>query len=165
MLVTEVVEKANGSLDALMDMVEGLPVAIVAAPKTIGEWSIKDVLAHLIGWGEEAARAFETWKVGVEPDWSHISDIDDFNNSSVKGRRRQSLAKVSDQLRLIHNGIIDHIKTVPESEFKRRGGIPKWLITLMITHVDEHQRRIEIFKRTLETESAPIEISGQAEQT
>jgi hypothetical protein len=150
MVVTEVVEKANKALENLLGAVESLPAETHSVPKAIGEWSIKDMLAHLIAWEEEAARAFEIWKIGVEADWSHIKDIDEFNAQSVKDRRKVSFSKVLEQLQLVHGGIIDNLKTVSDSEYSRRGGVPRWLANLIIDHLNEHTEKIIAYKSSLE---------------
>ena len=151
MLVTEAIERANRSLDYLFQALEGIDPQEMALPNTIGLWSIKDVLNHLIVWEEEAAQAFEIWKVGIEPDWSHIVDLDKFNNETVGKRRGIPLSKIKNQLNLIHHGIIENLKSVPEDEFGKRGGIPKWLITLLTVHIDGHSERIRQYKEALQT--------------
>jgi hypothetical protein len=149
MVVTEVVEKANKALENLLSAVENLPIESQTAPKTIGEWSIRDIMAHIIAWEEEAARAFETWKIGVHPDWGHIKDIDEFNNGAVKVRRKQSLAKIIEQLQLIHGGVIENLKSVSDGEFSRRGGVPRWLVNLLIDHINEHTQKVILLKESL----------------
>jgi len=150
MLLTELVERANKSLDNLLQTIENIPPGNMAIPESIGKWSVKDVLNHIIIWEEEAAKAFEIWKIGIEPDWLHITDLDEFNNSTVEKRRKIPLSKIMEQLQLVHNGVIENIKSVADSEYNSRGGIPGWLKTLITTHINEHTNRIEIFKCSLQ---------------
>lgn len=151
MVVTEVVEKANKALVNLLAAVESLPAESHSVPKAIGDWSIKDLLAHLIAWEEEAARAFEIWKIGVNPDWSHIKDIDEFNAQAVKDRRKVAFPKIVEQLQLVHGGLIDNLKSVSDSEFSKRGGVPRWLANLLIDHLDEHAEKVIAFKGEFES--------------
>jgi hypothetical protein len=153
MLFTEVIEKANKALNDLMAAIEGIPNKEITTPNSIGEWSVKDTIAHIIVWEEEAAKAFETWKLGIEPDWLHIRDLDEFNNTTVKERRRLSFSKVKEQLQMVHHGIIENIKSVPEDEYLSRGGVPKWLITLMTFHIEEHIEKIIAYKNSLENKT------------
>ena len=150
MLVTEVVERASRSLVNLQQAVEDIDPQTMALPNTIGDWSVKDVLSHLIVWEEEAAKAFEIWKVGINPDWSYIEDLDAFNNKTVVERRKVQLSKIKSQLEMVHGGVLENIKSVTDEEFIKRGGVPKWLIILMTKHVDDHTARIIEFKRTLD---------------
>jgi hypothetical protein len=150
MLVTELIEKANKSLAGLIECIEDIPNQELISPKTIGEWSIKDVLSHITIWEEEAAKAFEIWKIGIEPDWSHIADLDEFNNTTVKQKRRSSVAKVIEQLKFVHNGVLENIHSVPESEYNNRGGVPRWLVDLITSHIDEHAEKIIKYKNSLE---------------
>jgi len=152
MVVTEVVEKANKALANLLAAVESLPAESHSVPKAIGDWSIKDLLAHLIAWEEEASRAFDIWKIGVNPDWSHIKDIDEFNAQAVKDRRKVAFPKILEQLQLVHGGIIDKLKSVSDSEFSKRGGVPRWLANLIIDHLDEHTEKIVAYKSNYQPE-------------
>jgi hypothetical protein len=149
MIVTEVVEKATRSLENLKQAIEDIDPQTMAIPNTIGAWSVKDVMNHLIVWDEEAAKAFEIWKVGIEPDWSYIDDLDEFNNKTVAERRKVPLSKIKNQLELVHGGVLENLKSVSDDEFNRRGGIPKWLIILLTKHIDDHAARIAEYKKSL----------------
>jgi hypothetical protein len=157
MAVTDVLERATAALNRLISTVEDIPIDAMTSPKTIGEWSVKDVLAHITCWEEESAKAFQVWKIGIEPDWSHIGDLDEFNNSSVKERRKQSLGKIIEQLKTVHKGVMDKIKSVPEADMTRRGGIPKWLETQITEHIEEHIDKILAFKSTVQPEPEKAE--------
>jgi len=150
MAITEIVEKANKSINELFEAIDDMSPQDLAAAKSIGSWSVKDILNHLTIWEEEAAKAFEIWKVGIEPDWSHIHDLDQFNNTTVKERRKNNLAKIKSHLQLIHNGVIENMKSVSDEEYAKRGGSPRWLAALITTHIREHAARILEYKKTLE---------------
>lgn len=149
MLVTEVVEKARNSFEKLQKEIEDIDPRIIATPNTISEWSIKDVLIHLLVWEEEAAKAFEIWKVGIEPDWSHIDDLDEFNNQTVTERRKTPLSKIRSQLPMVHYGVLENVKSVADDEYIKRGGVPKWLTLLLTAHIDGHAKRIVEYKNSL----------------
>lgn len=157
MFVTEVVGRANQSIDKLQHAIEGIDSQLITLPGTISDWSVKDVLNHIIIWEEEAAKAFEIWKVGIEPDWSHIDDLDEFNNKTVKERRKVALSKIREQLPLVHYGVLENLKSVPDEEYIKRGGVPKWIIILLTAHLDGHTERILEFRNSIrlaEKESA-----------
>ena len=149
MFVAEVEEKATKSINNLQQAIEDIDPQIIALPRMIGDWSIKDVLNHVIIWEEEAVRAFEIWKIGVEPDWSHIDDLDEFNESTVNQRRKLSLSKIREQLPMIHRGVLENLKSVPDREYIKRGGVPRWLVILLTIHIDGHAERILQFKNSL----------------
>lgn len=151
--VTELVERANKSLQHFLGMIDGVSPNILTRPKSIGEWSVKDIINHLAIWEEETARAFETWKIGIEPDWSHIEDLDKFNQESVNSRRRWPINKAIEQLKTIHNGLIENIKNLSDAEISRRGGLPHWLCTQITSHIDEHAERVAAFIGQVESRS------------
>ncbi len=146
LVITEVIEAANRSITAFLELISDFPQEALTKPKAIGEWSIKDIILHLAIWEEEAAGAFEIWKIGIEPDWSHIDDLDKFNQETINSRRRWSTTKAIERLKSVHGGIIENIKSVPESEINKRGGLPRWLRTLITSHIEEHAEKVAAYK-------------------
>lgn len=52
--------------------------------KVNDDWTVKDVIAHLIGWAYEVADALPTvWETGEEPWFCRTSDYDEFNERNV----------------------------------------------------------------------------------
>ena len=64
-------------------------------PGVSGEWSAKDVVAHLAGW-DEALHEFITAPENFNPDPLH--DIHTFNATSVAKRQAQSWVETVDEL-------------------------------------------------------------------
>ncbi len=149
LIITEAIEAANRSITAFLEVLADIPQESLTKPKTVGDWSIKDIIIHLAVWEEEAARAFEIWKIGIEPDWSHIDNLDKFNQESINSRRRWSTSKAIEHLKTVHNGIIENIKSFPESEFAKRGGMPRWLYSQITSHIEEHAAKVAAYKHRL----------------
>ncbi len=62
-----------------------------------GEWTLKDVMAHIIGWDREAVSRFEQFLLGAAEDLSY--DIDSFNQRWVNEFNSFSRDQVLEELR------------------------------------------------------------------
>jgi hypothetical protein len=65
-----------------------------------GQWTPKQVAAHLAGWDREAARALQALLAGAPEDL--VSDIDLFNRASVDARTHLSWEGTCWELRTAH---------------------------------------------------------------
>ena len=53
--------------------------------KVSADWTVKDVIAHLIGWAYEVAGVLPTvWETGEEPWFCKTCDYDEFNDGNVR---------------------------------------------------------------------------------
>jgi hypothetical protein len=68
-----------------------------------GQWTPKQVAAHLAGWDREAARALQTFLAGAPEDL--VTDSDAFNRASVDARAHLSWASTCMELRLAHESL------------------------------------------------------------
>ena len=62
-------------------------------PGVCGEWSPKDVVAHLVGW-DKSLKVFIVDIANFDPPY----DVDSFNNLSVKSRKQMSWDEVIEEL-------------------------------------------------------------------
>jgi hypothetical protein len=138
-----------------LDAIDGLSPEQVLAPRTIGEWSVRDVLQHLSLWEAELVRlmlhvhqgrrpigpAF----TGARPDYDAINlewhaqtvhrplerVLDDFH-----GVRRQTvrwIGEFSDE---------DLARVRPEAWLRQRS-LAEWILSYAIEHEAEHTRAIK----------------------
>jgi len=67
-----------------------------------GDWSVKDILAHVTTWEEEALT---------------YGGIDAFNAAMTERKRGLSVSEVLRQLDDTHRRLVDFVQGVPEAEF------------------------------------------------
>jgi hypothetical protein len=108
-------------------------------PGVVGEWSIKDVLAHLADWEEHMPAWMAAARRG-EPvdaiesglDWKAF---DAFNQRIYQRHREQSLDDVLAYFHGVHEQFMDMVEDMPEEEmlshgryaFIGRGAVYNWL--------------------------------------
>jgi hypothetical protein len=93
-----------------------------------GAWSVRDILAHVTTWEEEALKHLPLiLKGGTPPRYSVLyGGIDAFNARMTEEKRSLSLFEVREQLAATHGCLIELIRSVPEHQligetrFRRR---------------------------------------------
>jgi hypothetical protein len=88
-------------------------------PGVAGNWSVKDILAHVTTWEEEALKYLPLIVKGGRPPRYSVKygGIDAFNAQMTEQKRGLSLADVLDQLDETHRRLIAYIQSVPEEQF------------------------------------------------
>jgi hypothetical protein len=90
-------------------------------PGVTGTWSVRDILAHVTTWEEEALKHLPLiLKGGTPPRYSiAFGGIDAFNALMTGRKKNLSLSQVLMRQDEIHNQLNDFIGTVPSSHFFR----------------------------------------------
>jgi hypothetical protein len=106
----------------------GLSEAQLNTPGVVGDWSVKDILAHVTTWEEEALEHLPHILQGGRPPRYSIKygGIDAFNALKTEQKRRLSLAEVLAQQEETHRRLLDYIQNAPDealasdTRFRRR---------------------------------------------
>ena len=99
----------------------GLSNSQVTEPGVAGDWSVKDIIAHVSWWEEEALRHLPSIIAGERPPrYSTIyGGIDAFNAMMAEQKRDLSLSDVLRQQVDTHRRLVESILSVPEDQFAR----------------------------------------------
>jgi len=96
----------------------GLPEAALIEPGVAGDWSVKDVLAHVSTWEEEALEHLPVIVAGgTPPRYAASGGIDAFNARMAERKRDLSLGEVRRLLETSHRRLIAYVRSVPEDQF------------------------------------------------
>ena len=106
----------------------GLSNVQLMEPGVTGAWSVRDILAHVSTWEEEALKHLPLiLKGGTPPRYSvQYGGIDAFNARMTEQTRRLSLSEVRAQLAGTHGRLVDLVQSASEHEligdtrFRRR---------------------------------------------
>jgi len=98
----------------------GLSDAQLMTPGVTGAWSVRDILAHVSTWEEEALKSLPViLNGGKPPQYSRLyGGIDAFNALMTEQKRNLSLAQVFRQLDAIHQRLIEFIEKAPEEQLR-----------------------------------------------
>src|SRR5258708_9270225 len=97
-------KKLDQAWDAFEAAYAGLPEARLAEPGVVGDWSVKDLLAHVTTWEDEALKYLPLILAGDRPPRysTQYGSLDAFNALISQQKRARSLAEVQAQLEGTH---------------------------------------------------------------
>jgi hypothetical protein len=84
-----------------------------------GDWSVKDILAHVSWWEEEALKYLPLILQGRRPPRYSVlyGGIDAFNALMTEKKRGLTLSEVLSQLDEIHLRLIEYVQSAPDEQF------------------------------------------------
>jgi hypothetical protein len=109
-----------------------------------GNWSVRDILAHVTTWEEEALKHLPlVLKGGRPPRYSvKYGGIDAFNALMTEQKRHLSLSEVLRQMDVTHRRLINYIEGVPEQQFREETRFRHRLRMDTYSHYPIHARAI-----------------------
>jgi len=115
----QLLNKLEQSWTALKASYDGLPEALLTEPGVTGGWSVKDILAHVSWWEEEALKHLPyILQGGKPPRYADLyGGIDAFNAKMTEIKRHLSLTEVLRQLDETHLRLIQYVQGVPDDQF------------------------------------------------
>ena len=129
----------------------GMSHAQLAAPGVTGDWSVKDILAHVTTWEEEALQYLPLIvEGGTPPRYATYGGLDAFNAQRTEQKRSLALAEVLRQLDAIHARLRDYVASVPEEQFTRETRFRHRLRLDTYSHYPLHARMIREWRATQE---------------
>jgi len=121
----------------------GLSDVQMTEPGVTGDWSVKDILAHVTTWEEEALKYLPLIiEGGRPPRYVKYGGIDAFNAQMTEQKRGLSLSDVLRQLDETHRQLIDYVRSVPEEQFTRETRFRRRLRFDSYRHYPLHSRAI-----------------------
>jgi hypothetical protein len=113
-------------------------------PGVTGTWSIRDIIAHVTSWEEEALTHLPLILAGGRPPRYSVTygGIDAFNAQTMERKRNLSLSQVLQQRDDTHRRLIDFIQSAPEDQFIRETRFRRRLRLDTYGHYQEHAEEI-----------------------
>ena len=129
---------------AFKESYAGLSDSQLTEPGVTGHWSVKDIIAHVTWWEEEALKHLPLIiKGGRPPQYSiRYGGIDAFNAQMTEQKRGLSLADVLRQLDETHRRLIDYVQSAPEEQFTWETRFRRRLRLDTYSHYPKHAKAI-----------------------
>jgi hypothetical protein len=127
----------------------GLSDAQLVKPGVTGDWSVRDILAHVTTWEEEALTHLPLiLEGGTPPRYSvRYGGLDAFNARMTEQKARLSLSAVRRQLDGAHRRLIDFIQRAPEDQLSRETRFRRRLRLDTYSHYPQHAEAIRQWRR------------------
>jgi hypothetical protein len=137
-------QKLEKAWTQLKESYAGLSDAQLTEPGVMGAWSVKDILAHVTTWEEEALKYLPLILTGGRPPrYIQYGGIDAFNAQMAEQKRDLVLSEVLRQLEETHHRLLDYLQSVPEEQFTRETPFRHRLRLDSYSHYPLHARAIQ----------------------
>jgi hypothetical protein len=140
----QLLDRIDNAWTAFQQSYAGLPDAQLIIPGVTGDWSVKDLLAHITIWEEEALKFLPLIMDGGRPPRYSVTygGIDAFNAQMIERWRSVSLADVQHRHHATHARLIDLVQTTPEDQFIRETPFRRRLRLDTYSHYPIHTEAI-----------------------
>lgn len=130
----------------LHDAAAGLSPASWAAPGVVGEWSAKDLVAHVGCWAAEAARQLECIRAGAP---SRGPDVEAFNAASYEACKDLTVNEVVAMASAAHHRLQEEIELVAPVALSGK------IVEMIHERADRHYREhLAHLRRFIEEDTA-----------
>lgn len=128
---------------------EGLPESRLLEPGVTGNWSVRDIIAHVTWWEEEALAHLPLVLGGGRPSRYSVKygGIDAFNRLMTERKRGLSLAEVLRQQNDTHQRLLDYLQSVPEDQFTKETRFRHRLRLDTYSHYPKHAKAIRTWRQ------------------
>lgn len=146
-------DKLQQSRDALQAELHGLPEEAYLEPGVVGEWSLKDVLAHINRWEGELVTMLWDLKNGKSPSRFAVEGMDDVDRLNAQWYAEDQdrpLDRVRSDFRALRKQTIRRVDEFSEQELNdpdafeglRGESLWRWVAVDTYEHEQEHLQAI-----------------------
>jgi hypothetical protein len=141
--VQRLLDRLEAAWAALRESYAGVPESKLVEPGVVDDWSVKDVLAHVTTWEQEALRHLPLIIAGGRPPrYAAQGGIDAFNARATEAGRRLSLAEVLRRRDETHARLLEFIRSQPAGTFAGQTRARRRLRLDTYGHYPEHTAAI-----------------------
>ena len=132
----ELLENDDAAWARFRSLVDGLTPEQAAEPGYNGDWSVKDLLAHVGSWFAEAATMLERMRMGTYT--RERLDVDGLNRRWFETWRDQDLGAIRAELMAARTRMLEEWDRLPEVDDEAR----RWFLESTVEHYEEHLPRL-----------------------
>ncbi len=146
--INKLLKRIESEWAAFKGSYAGMPDTRLMEPGVAGDWSVKEILAHVTIWEEEALKHLPLIiEGGRPPRYVTYGGIDAFNALMTEQRRSLSLADVVRQLDETHGRLIAFIQGTPAEQFTRETRARRRLRLDTYSHYPLHAEMIRAWRQ------------------
>lgn len=146
--IARLLRRVDMAWAALKESYAGLPDARLMEPGVVGDWSVKDILAHVTTWEEEALQHLPMIIAGGRPPrYVTFGGIDAFNAHMAEQKREITLSDIRRRLDETHGRLLDFIRNAPAGQFTRESRARRRLRLDTYGHYPKHAEAIRDWRQ------------------
>ncbi|MDD5371288.1 MAG: ClbS/DfsB family four-helix bundle protein [Anaerolineaceae bacterium] len=140
----QLLEKIDQDWKAFQESYTGLTDSQMLEPGVTDDWSVKDILAHVTWWEQEAVKYLPLiLQGGRPPRYKDLyGGIDAFNAQMTDQKRGLTLSDVLRQQDETHRRLIETVQSAPEDQFTRETPFRRRLRLDTYSHYPIHTQAI-----------------------
>jgi hypothetical protein len=143
-----ILKKLDQAWTAFKESFADLTESRLTEPGVTGDWSVKDILAHVTTWEEEALKYLPLVLAGGHPPrYVRYGGIDAFNAKMTAEKRDRSLNEVLTQLDDIHHRLVDLVRSTDETQFRSDTRFRRRLRLDTYSHYPQHAAAIREWRK------------------
>jgi hypothetical protein len=141
---SQLLKRLDKAWQAFKESYAGLSDAELMEPGVTGNWSVRDIIAHVTWWEEEALTYLPLILNGRKPPRYSVTygGIDAFNAQRTEQKSDLSLSEVLWQREDTHRRLVDFIQGVSEDQFARETRFRHRLRLDTYSHYPQHAEAI-----------------------
>ncbi len=160
----ELIRKIESEWHKLQTALDGLTEEQMHQPGVVGEWSIKDVLAHLTAWQTRLISTMFKAERGLVPEATEVGPtVDQMNEKFYQEMKDRSFEQVWDDLDSSYYQLLGRLEAWKEKDlfdplrFKWMRGEPfeRYIAGDSYEHYAEHAQQIHEWRKTVNN-TAPL---------
>lgn len=158
------------SREALLQSVEKLTQREATRLEIYEGWTVKDVLAHIIGWDQRAVQNLDLLLTGRGDEIPPV-DAQTYNQQMVEAWRDKPFGEVLFTVEAGHNQLLDALAAMGEVEIDTRRSrqsktvtIRSYIIHMVLEHDAAHLEDIQIWRRQMDKKIDPVTLIESVQQ-
>jgi hypothetical protein len=157
----ELIQKIESEWDNLQASLDGLTEEQMHQPGVVGEWTIKDILAHITAWQTRLITTLFKAERGVTPEMTEAGKtVDQMNEKFYREMKDRSFDQVWDDLDSSYHQLLSRLEGWKEKDlfdpkrFKWMKGDPfaAYIAGDSYEHYEEHAAQIRAWRKTISNE-------------
>jgi hypothetical protein len=149
----DVLASVEAARAELLAAIEGLSEEQMTKVPVAGDWTLKEILAHIAGWTVWDLAAVRGILAGDTPDFAPIADVDAFNAALVAERCSWPLERILLEMEEALEATLELLAGLPENEIFDEGrfrgpywrSLAEWL-QVAWEHEQEHTEQIRAWR-------------------
>ncbi len=141
----QIIDKLEQAWNVFQASCAGLTEEQMVQPGVTGDWSVKDILAHISWWEEEALKHLPHILQGKRPPRYSVvyGGIDAFNAQMTELKRGLALSEVIRQSTDTHRRLIAYLQNAPEDQFTTETRFRRRIRLDTYSHYPIHAKAIQ----------------------
>ncbi|HKZ50906.1 MAG TPA: ClbS/DfsB family four-helix bundle protein [Dehalococcoidia bacterium] len=144
----ELLHKLEANFQGLLSAIDGLGEEAMLRV-WYGEWSVRDILAHIAGWHRELGQALERMARGERPfrEWLDYNDDDVWNKIFAAARRNTPPQEMIQELKASKEAFVTAVRQLPEDRLQDGRAAYRLLHYAGIDHYPGHAGDIRAWRQ------------------